>query len=104
VAAFETKRPAAIIHRRCGRVILEGWSEGLRARVDLTTLQADLWPVAILRHVRLFWLHPTGLIYLDQHRLRHASRYPVLPWHWCALSWPQPPTEAITTDDQPCPF
>jgi hypothetical protein len=98
-------RPAPSLCPRCERVTLTGVAEGLRTRVDITVVPSELYVRAILLRVRLYWLDPLGLAYLDRHRIRQAghNRYPVLPQHRCDLSWPH---EAIVqvvpqTDDTP---
>lgn len=100
---FKSTRPSPSLCPRCGRVCLSGWAEGLRVRVDLTTVPRALYPVAILRRVPLYWLDPIGLAYIDQHRIKSAghNRYPVLPAHRCAIVWPSDgtPVDLSQTDD-----
>ena len=100
-SSFKSSRPAPSVCPRCSRVCLSGWAEGLLTRVDLTTLSPVQYPLAILRGVRLYWLDPIGLAYVDRHRIKDAGRngYPVLPRHHCAIVWPTARVESLRTDD-----
>ncbi|WP_018251854.1 hypothetical protein [Salinispora mooreana] len=83
---------------RCRTVVLTGWAEGLHTRADPTPLNRAGIIAAILTTRTIYRLTRTGLIHLDQERIKSANRAPVLPEHHCGNPTP---TEhhATTTDD-----
>lgn len=58
---------------------------------------------AILSHIRLYWLTPSGLADLTHDRMRSWPRHPVLPQHRCGIRWPYQaaPQPDPQTDDTP---
>ncbi len=68
---------------RCRAVILTGWAEGLRVRADPTPINRIGLITAILATRPTYRLTRSGLIHLDQERIRSANRGPVLADHRC---------------------
>lgn len=73
---------------RCGRWVLTGHAEGLRARLDPVSLSQPHQVLAILLRIPLYRLTRLGPVYLDESRIKSAHEYPVHPGHRHDIQWP----------------
>lgn len=105
-----TTATLAAIHPRCGTAVLEGWAEGLFARVDLTPLNRHGEIAALLASLQTYTLTRIGLVHRDATRIAGATLAgPVLAEHQChrlipadqrAITAPPAPT-AVAVDEPP---
>lgn len=112
--------PAAMTNcRRCGSLILSGYSEGVWVRVDTTPLTPEQELQALLAGRDTYDLHPLGLPrkpflwHRTSFRIRGERKWQVLAQHVCPPGphFPHPPAEPVelviptgySTPDQP-PF
>lgn len=71
----------------CGRLIVVGLSEGLRAAVDLTALDLLAQVVAARAGLWVYWIRPTGLHLRETVPDLHPWHV-LLPEHRCTIAWP----------------
>lgn len=83
------------VHRRCGRLVLAGTTEGEPVRVDPQPLTEAGHLAAILAGRRVYALTRTGLLHLDQDRTKRKTGDPKLTEHKCGQ--PMPPQFHATT-------
>lgn len=103
-----TTATLAATHPRCGAAVLEGWAEGLFARVDLTPLNRTGEIHAICAGVETYTLTRIGLVHRDAHRIAGGSvAGPVLAEHRCHRLIPAdqraiaPPAPTVVAVDEP---
>lgn len=102
--SFISTPPVAIQCHRCPVWILTSIAEGLRVRVDLSTLTIAEQVFARMLGLEIYRLDRLGLWRLDEDRVKSAHRWTVVPQHRCGLRWPPKsvtPPQALTEVDTP---
>lgn len=98
---FETTIPVIRPCSRCGVWFAAGVAEGLKAEIELHSLDTlqILW--AISRGIELYVMRRRGLIHMDTLRLSGPRLGALYPQHRCDIVWPvvtKPPVISLRPD------
>lgn len=96
---FITTIPVIRPCRACGVWLAAGIAEGLHSQADLIGLDLGQQIQAIVMRIPLYCLTRTGLVEMDQSRLK-APPGVVYPGHRCDVRW-QPKTGLSVLNPQP---
>ena len=100
---FETTIPVIRTCRSCGVWLAAGVAEGLKAEVELTTLNDLEIMCAILSKIDLYVLRRSGLIHMDQNRLAGRNLGHLYPQHYCSIRWTPKPSSGVPNTDSNVP-
>jgi hypothetical protein len=84
---FETTIPVIKPCRRCGVWLAAGVAEGIHAEVEFVVLDPTQSVLAKIAGLELYALTRTGLVQLDDYRLRDERFSSKYPEHQCGVVW-----------------
>ena len=84
---FETTIPVVRPCRRCGVWLAAGVAEGMHVEAEFVALDAVQRVLVTIMGLRMFALTRTGLIHMDDYRLRDGRWSTYFPEHRCGVVW-----------------
>lgn len=84
---FVTTVPVVRPCSRCAVWLAAGLSEGMHVQAEFTALDPTQTVQAVLLGLRLFAITRTGLVHLDDDRLRDERYSARFPQHRCGVVW-----------------